>query len=62
MLRIANILARELAVGKDGNPSPHEVYEGDLELLSMDQRALDDMREFSQSITDDIHSFFAVML
>ena len=62
LLRVANILARELAIGKDGNPSPHEVYGSDLELLEMEQKDLDDMREYSEGITDDIQFLFASMI
>ena len=62
LLRIANSLAQELALGEEGNSIPNKIQEKDLKLLKMKEKELEDMRAYSHSIKDKIYDLFNAMI
>ncbi len=61
LLRIANILGQELAIGEEGNSTPNEIHPSDCVLLKIDEAGLGEMRAYARGAHDDIHSFFSAL-
>jgi len=61
MLRIANIVAQELGLGKEGNSVVNEVHESDIELLKMNNNDFNNMKKYSHDIKDEIQDLFNAM-
>lgn len=62
MLRIADILPRELGMGEEGNPLIPEIHEAYLDKLpGMNEKELDDMRTYLKGAKDGIYAFFSAV-
>lgn len=62
MLRMANMLPQLVGLGRDGNSAPPQVRPEDLEILSMDQAGVDDLREFTLASQESIQAFFDAII
>ncbi|RLB69563.1 MAG: hypothetical protein DRH04_04985 [Deltaproteobacteria bacterium] len=61
LLRLANVLAQELGLGKDGNSMPNPGRPGDLELIGAGKEDLLDVKAILQEKQDDIEAFFTAL-
>ncbi len=61
LLRLANVLAQELGLGKDGNSAPNPGRPGDLERLGAGEKDLLAVKASLQEKQDDIEAFFAAL-
>jgi len=59
LLRISNIIAQEQRPGEEGNSTPNEIHEKDLEILNIDQARLEEIRKFTAGITEEVKSFYS---
>ncbi len=63
MLRIADILPKELAIGEEGNPLIPEIHETTFEEVPwMNEKELDDMRAYLNGAKDRIYAFFSAII
>ncbi len=61
LLRIANSIAQETKIGKEGNSVPNKIKEKDLEILSIDEKILSELREDLKNSEEKIEEFFGVL-
>ena len=61
MLRISNIIAQELGMGKEGNIAVNEIRESDLALLKMSMKEFDDLKAYCHGKENEIESLFRAM-
>jgi len=61
LLRLANVLAQELGLGKDGNSMPNPGRPGDLERLGAGEEDLLAVKAILQEKQDDIEAFFTAL-
>ncbi len=62
LLRIANSLTQELFPVKEGNTISNVIYDGDLKLLKMEEKDLDDMKAYLESTKDEIRELFNALI
>jgi len=62
MLRMANLLPQLVGLGRDGNVTPPQLQPEDLQILSMDQADLDDLRAFTEESQESIQAFFDAII
>ena len=61
MLRVANALPQELALGQDGNPVPPAISRQDLKVLEIGENEIEEMRAYLVGIKDEIYALFDAM-
>ncbi|MCK4378166.1 MAG: HDOD domain-containing protein [Deltaproteobacteria bacterium] len=61
LLRIANVIAQELGLGKDGNAEPNPLRPGDLEFIGASEEDLLAIKTSLQEKQGDIEAFFAAL-
>ena len=61
LLRIANVIAQELGLGKDGNASPNPLRPGDLESIGAGEEDLLAIKAGLEGKKGDIEAFFAAL-
>jgi len=61
LLRIANVIAQELGLGKDGNALPNPLRPGDLEFIGAGEEDLPAIKTILQEKQGDIEAFFAAL-
>ncbi|MBN2331728.1 MAG: HDOD domain-containing protein [Deltaproteobacteria bacterium] len=61
LLRIANVLAQELGIGKEGNSIAGQIRPGDLEAVSADEGAVGQVRSFLFNKQEELEAFFAAL-
>ena len=61
LLRIANVIAQELGLGKDGNGEPNPLRPGDLEFIGASEEDLLAIKTSLQEKQGDIEAFFAAL-
>ncbi|MDY7032449.1 MAG: HDOD domain-containing protein [Thermodesulfobacteriota bacterium] len=62
ILRISNIVAQQLGLGEEGNPTANEVHESDLERLNMSDKDFDDLKAYSQDIKHEVEALFSAIV
>jgi putative nucleotidyltransferase with HDIG domain len=61
LLRIANVIAQEFGLGKDGNSMPNPLRPGDLESVGADDEDLLIIKTGLQEKREDLEAFFAAL-
>lgn len=61
MLRVANALPQELALGQDGNPVPPAISRQDLKVLEIGENEIEEMRAYLVGVKDGIYALFDAM-
>ncbi len=61
LLRISNSIAQEFEFGKEGNPKPNEIDRIDLDILSIGDPQIDELKEFIKGKKEDITDFFNIL-
>ena len=61
LLRIANVIAQEFGLGKDGNSMPNPLRPGDLEFIGASEEDLLAIKTSLQEKQGDIEAFFAAL-
>jgi putative nucleotidyltransferase with HDIG domain len=61
MLRIADVIVKELGMGTEENAAPPQILEGDLRFLKLEQEDLAREKEYLESAKERIHAFFAAI-
>jgi len=61
LLRIANVVAQEFGLGKDGNSRPNPLRHGDLEIVGAGEEDLLAIKTSLQEKQGEIESFFAAL-
>lgn len=62
ILRIADALPQQIGLGAGGNPAPPNIREQDLDVLQINEKQLEDLKEYSLGIQDGIYAFFDAMV
>jgi putative nucleotidyltransferase with HDIG domain len=61
LLRITNSIAQQIEFGKEGNSKPNDIDKSDLDILSIGDLELTEIKNFLKEKTDDIKDFFTTL-